>query len=140
LQSFRNQWPIVLLLLALSILPLVQANQAVNVNFTVAQNAGTVYVAAWAQGELPPAVVFNVSIWYGARNTHGFVNIFSGTLLVQSTDGNASTLVQTTILGGGTDQTSHFFVWVGVYDAATGNLLGFAGYDPKAGGGNGGPG
>ena len=109
-------------------------------NFTVGQDAGTIYVTASAQGELPPAVLFKVSIWYNAQGTHGFVTIFSGTLVVQSANGYASTLVQATIPRGGTDKTGHYFVRVEAYDPATGNLLGSAGYDPRAGGSNGGAG
>lgn len=124
----------------LSLFPLVQAKPSVDVNFTVAEDAGTIYVTAWAQGELPQSVLFNVDIWYNAQGTHGFVNIFSGTLEVQSADGYAWTFVQATIPGGGTDKTGHYFVTVEAYDAATGNLLGFVGYDPKAGGSNGGAG
>jgi hypothetical protein len=137
LHSFRNQWLLVVLLVVLSIFPLVQAKPKVDVNFTVGQDASTIYVTAWVQGELPPAVLFNVSIWYNAQGTHGFVNIFSGTLVVQSANGTASTPIQATIPGGGTDKTGHYFVRVEAYDPATGNLLGFAGYDPRAGGSNG---
>ncbi|MGA2461393.1 MAG: hypothetical protein ABSF82_08235 [Candidatus Bathyarchaeia archaeon] len=136
---FRFEWLIVLFVLLLSATPLVLAQPKVDVNFTVARHAGTVYVTAWAQGELPPAVLFNVSIWYNARGTHGFVSIFSGTL-VQSADGYASTLVQATIPNGGTQKNGHYFVRVELYDPATGSLLGFAGYDPRAGGSNGGVG
>lgn len=139
LQSFRIQWLTVVLLLVLSICPLAQAKPKakVNVNFTPAQQARTVYVKASAQGALPPAVLFNISIWYNAVGTNGFVTIFSGTLLVQSAHGYASTLVQATIPNGGTDKNGHYFVLVQAYDPATGNLLGKAGYDPRAGGTNG---
>jgi hypothetical protein len=120
--------------------PYVLAQPKVDVNFTVARHAGTVYVTAWAQGSLPPAVLFNVSIWHNARGTHGFVSIFSGTLVVQSADGYASTLVQAPIPNGGTQKNGHYFVRVELYDPATGNLLGFAVYDPRTGGSNGGVG
>lgn len=142
LRSFRNQWLTVALLLVLTItlFPLVQAKPKVDVDFAVAQDVDTVYVTAWAQGELPPWVLFSVEIWYNAPGTHGFVNIFSGTLLAASGDGYAWTFVQVTIPGGGTDQTGHYFVSIGVYDPVTGDLLGHAGHDPRAGGTNGGAG
>jgi hypothetical protein len=142
LQSFRIQWFTVVLLLVLSISPLVQAKPKakVDVNFTAAQIAGTVYVTASAQGALPSAVLFKISIWYNAVGTYGFVTIFSGTLVVQSVNGYASTLVQATIPNGGTDKNGHYFVSVEAHDPATGSLLGFAGYDPRAGGSNGGAG
>ena len=139
MQSFRIQWLTVVLLLVLSICPLVQAkpNAKVDVNFTAAQNAGTVYVTVSAQGALPPAVLFQISIWYNAVGRHGFVTIFSGTLAVRSAHGYASTLVQAPIPNGGTDKNGHYFVLVQAFDPATGSLLGFAGYDPRAGGSNG---
>jgi len=140
LRSFRNQWLIVFLLLVVSICPLVQAKPKVAVNFSVAQSAGKVYVTASAQGILPSTVLFSISVWYNAVGTHGFVTIFSGKLAVQSAQGYASTLVHATIPGAGTAKNGHYFVLVQAYDPATGNLLGSAGYDPRAGGGNGGAG
>jgi hypothetical protein len=139
-QSIRIRWLTVILLLVLSICPLVQATPNVDVNFTIVRDAGTVYVTASAQGSLPPAVLFKVSIGYYAQGTHGLVNIFSGALVVQSANGYASTLVQAPIPNGGTQKNGHYFVRVEAYDPATGRLLGFAGYDPRAGGSIGGAG
>ncbi len=139
LVEYRTRWLIVVLLLVLSAAPLVQADQSVDVNFTLSQDTGTVYVTAWAQGAVSPAVLFQISIWYNAPGTHGFVSIFSGTVVVQSANGYASALVQAAIPGGGASN-GHFFVKVQALDPSTGSLLGFAGYDPTAGGTNGGPG
>jgi len=138
-ESLRIRWLTVVLLLGLSIFPLVQAKPKLTVDFKVAQQAATVYVTAWAQGALPPTVDFQISIWYNAVGTHGFVTIFSGTLLVQSANGYASALVHAAAPNGN-QKNAHYFVEVQVYDPVTGNLLGKAGYDPRTGGTNGGAG
>ncbi len=135
-QSLRFE-VLVAFLILVTFAPAAYATPAVSVNFTLSQVSSTVYVTAWAQGQLPATVTFSITISYSDQGTHGFVNIYSSSVTVRSANGYASTTVQA---NGGTASTGHYFVSVQVYDSSTGQLLGFAAYDPGCGGSNGGPG